>query len=354
MANIRDVAHRAGVSVSTVSNVLNGRTDQMRKETLKRIEDAMAELGYSPNRAAQQLKTGQARMIGLLVPSIVNPSFAALAREVDLAAGSRQFRVLLGNTYRKESEESAFIEDMFAHGVRGIIVAASDMEKPHFRQAARKGMIMINYDSRMSADSGGALPRFDTISMDNEAAGRMAVQHLLDRGCRSPVFVTEATPTVGRGCKVGGFLAALREAGINVEGRIIEGKARSAYGDTEMSELGQALAAQVIESGVRPDSIVAINDALAIGLMGGLRRAGVAIPRDMSLVGIDNILLSGLVTPGLTSVMPPLREMAELMIDRLITRIDDPQCPPQEQLFAPQLIVRESVRVPEGENGANI
>lgn len=353
MANIRDVAHRAGVSVSTVSNVLNGRTDQMRKETLKRIEDAMAALGYSPNRAAQQLKTGQARMIGLLVPSIVNPSFAALAREVDLAASSRQFRVLLGNTYRQESEERAFIEDMFSHGVRGIIVAASDMEKPHFRQAASKGMVMINYDSRMPA-AAGALPRFDTISMDNEAAGRMAVQHLLDRGCRSPIFVTEATPTMGRSHKIGGFLAALREAGIEVEGRIIEGKARSAYGDTEMSELGQTLAAQVAECSVRPDSIVAINDALAIGLMGGLRRAGITIPRDMSLVGIDNILLAGLVTPGLTSVMPPLREMAQLMIDRLLTRIDDPQCPPEEQLFAPQLIVRDSVRVSESENGTNI
>ena len=86
MANIRDVARHAGVSVSTVSNVLNGRVDQMRKDTLARIEQAMAALQYQPNRAAQQLKTGQVKMLGLLVPSIVNPSFAALVREIELAA----------------------------------------------------------------------------------------------------------------------------------------------------------------------------------------------------------------------------------------------------------------------------
>lgn len=88
MANIRDVAKHAGVSVSTVSNVLNGRTDQMREETLARIQQSMQTLNYFPNRVAQQLKTGQAKMIGLLVPSIVNPSFASLVREVDLAAKS--------------------------------------------------------------------------------------------------------------------------------------------------------------------------------------------------------------------------------------------------------------------------
>lgn len=129
MANIRDVAKHAGVSVSTVSNVLNGRTDQMREETLARIQQSMQTLNYFPNRVAQQLKTGQAKMIGLLVPSIVNPSFASLVREVDLAAKKRFYRVLIGNTYRQIEEEEAFLEDMFAHGVRGIIVAAGDIEK---------------------------------------------------------------------------------------------------------------------------------------------------------------------------------------------------------------------------------
>lgn len=344
MANIRDVAQYAGVSVSTVSNVLNGRVDQMRQDTLARIKHAMRELNYYPNRVAQQLKTGHAKMIGLLVPSIVNPSFAALAREVDLAAKSHQYRVLLCNTYRQEDEERAFLEDMLSHGVRGIIVAASDMEKPHFIHAAKQGMVMINYDGRISTKIPQQGILFDSISMDNIEAGHQAAQHLIERGCRNIVFAIEASPTVSRGQKISGFLSALEANGFSTEDRVIEGKAVAAYGDTEMSELGQILASKIAKLSPLPDGVVAINDALAIGLMVGLRQAGINVPQNISVVGIDNIPLAGLFNPGLTSVMPPLSNMVQLMIERLLLRIDNPTMPPEEILFVPTLISRHSVR----------
>lgn len=343
MANIRDVAKRAGVSVSTVSNVLNGRMDQMRQETLARIELAMRELNYHPNRVAQQLKTGQAKMFGLLVPSIVNPSFAALAREVDLAAKECQYRVLLGNTYRQESEEHAFLEDMISHGVRGVIVASSEMEKPHFARAAAQGMIMVNYDSRMpSGVAPGAMP-FDSVSMDNVEAGRLAAEHLIAGGCRNLVFVTEASPTMSRSHKIEGFLSAARAHGLMHDDMVIEGKALTAYGDTEMTGLGLSLAEKICRLSPLPDGIVAINDALGIGLMAGLRDAGIDVPRQISVVGIDNIPLAGLIHPGLTSVMPPLSHMARVMVERLLVRIDDPALAPGEFLFTPSLVIRQSV-----------
>ncbi|QWA13183.1 LacI family DNA-binding transcriptional regulator [Sodalis ligni] len=343
MANIRDVARHAGVSVSSVSNVLNGRSDQMRLATLERIRQAMQELNYHSNRVAQQLKTGQAKMIGLLVPSIVNPSFAVLTREVDRAAKARQYRVLLGNTYRQEDEEQAFLEDMFAHGVQGVIVAASAMERPHFANAARLGLVMVNYDSRMPSDALlGNLP-FDSVSMDNVAAGRMAAEHLIERGCRQLAFVTEAFLTISRAHKIEGFFSAVRDHGLTDSARVIEGKALAAYGDTEMTELGRTLAAKVLQQAPRPDGIVAINDALGIGLMAGLRDAGVRIPQDISVIGIDNIPLADLVHPALTSVMPPLTEMVAVMVERLLARIENPSITPGEFLFPPRLISRHSV-----------
>lgn len=347
MANIRDVAQHAGVSVSTVSNVLNGRTDQMRGETLARIEASMRILNYYPNRIAQQLKTGQARMIGLLVPSIVNPSFAALAREVDLAAKKRQYRVLIGNTYRQLDEERAFLEDMLAHGVRGIIVAGSDIEKPHFSQAAAQGMIMVNYDSRMPSNATSDAVSLDSVSMDNIEAGRLAAEHLIARGCRHIAFVTEAYLTASRAHKIEGFLNAARAHGLLRENMIIEGKALEAYGDTEMTELGRNLVQKVCQQDLRPDGIVTVNDALGLGLMAGLHEAGISIPQDISIVGIDNISLSGLIYPGLTSVMPPLADMATVMVERLINRIDDPAIVPEEFLFTPTLISRQSVKASE-------
>lgn len=126
--------------------------------------------------------------------------------------------------------------------------------------------------------------------------------------------------------------------------RVIEGNASSEYGDTEMFELGRALVSRILAMTPRPDGIVAINDALGIGLMTGLRAAGVRIPQQISIVGIDNISLAGFSEPGLTSVMPPLAAMAQLMVERLIKRINDPLLPPGEFLFPPTLIGRQSVK----------
>lgn len=344
MANIRDVATHAGVSVSSVSNVLNGRHDQMSPSTRARIEQAMQALNYQPNRIAQQLKTGQVRMFGLLVPSIVNPSFSALAREIDLAARAHNYRVLLGNTYRQEEEEQAFIEDMLAHGVRGIIVAASDIRKTHFARAAERGMVIINYDNRQGYDADNAPRLFDSVSMDNVEAGRIAAAHLVERGCQNIVLATEASLTMSRSHKIDGFRTVLRNHKLAGGPRVIEEKARGGYGDTEMTELGYALAGRILTLSPRPDGIVAINDAVGIGLLAGLRDAGISVPDEISVVGIDNIPFSRLTWPPMSSVMLPLRQMAELMTERLLKRINDPQVPAEEFLFAPELVCRQSVR----------
>ena len=343
MANIRDVANHAEVSVSSVSNVLNNRTDQMRPETLERIRQSMLALNYQPNRIAQQLKTGQTRMIGLLVPSIVNPSFAMLTREVDRVAKANQYRVLLGNTYRQEDEERAFLGDMFAHGIKGVIVVATAMDRPHFAEAARQGLVMVNYDSLMTGDSLNRNLPFDSVSMDNLAAGRLATEHLIQRGCRQLAFVTESSVTTSRLQKIEGFWVAAQAHGLQQHARVIEGTATVAYGDAEMTELGRSLAAKILQTSPRPDGVVAINDALGIGLMAGLRDANVRIPEDISVIGIDNIPLTDLVQPPMSSVIPPLTDMVNMMMQRLLMRIENPKLKPEEFLFTPGLISRKSV-----------
>ena len=344
MANIRDVARLAGVSISSVSNVLNNKTGQMSEQTRLRIEQAMSKLNYQPERAPVPDKNVQKKIIGLLVPSIVNPSFSALAYSVDLSAREYRYRVLLGNSYRQDNEEAEFIEDMFSHGVRGIIVAASDIRKTHFVRAAEKGMMIVSYDNHYSDSMAADHRVFDSVSMDNIAAGRIAAQHLIECGCKYIVFATESALTMGRSHKIDGFLTVLRNYQLPIQHRVIEGKARSEYGDTEMFELGLTLVAEILALTPRPDGIVAINDALGIGLMVGLRKAGVCVPADISIVGIDNIFLSGLADPGLTSVMPPRAEMAQVMVERLISRINNGAIMPDEFLFPPTLVCRQSVK----------
>ncbi|KAA0471410.1 LacI family transcriptional regulator [Klebsiella aerogenes] len=345
MANIRDVARRAGVSISSVSNVLNNRTQQMREETRQRIVKTMAELNYRPARCAPPVADSATKMLGLMVPSIVNPSFSALAHELDTAARAFRHRLLLGICCRDAAEESAFIADMFSHGVRGLIVAASDVRKTHFVRAAEQGMTIISYDNRLAESVPPRARYFDSVSMDNVEAGRLAAQHLLDNGCRNIVFATESGLTLGRSHKILGFQSALCQSGTAARGVVIEGKGNREFGDAEMFELGVSLAQKISALTPRVDGVVAINDALAIGLMVGLRAQGLKIAEDISVIGIDNISLSALSSPGLTSVMAPLSAMASMMVERLVQRIAEPGLQTDEFIFAPEVIQRQSVKI---------
>ena len=347
MVDIRDVAKHAGVSVSTVSNVLNGRIDQMRKETLKRIEESIKVLKYHPNNLAQQLKTGHVKMLGILVPSIMNPNFAALVNNIESIAKEKYgYQVLLANTSRQDKQEKLFLNDLLSFGVKGVIVVSSSIEKKHFINAINKGMVMVNYDGLTSEEAhNNKKILIDSISMDNFQAGKLAADFLLQQGCKNIVFATIKGNITSRNNKILGFLDSLKSAGLSTKNRIIEGTAQFAYGDSELAEIGKLLANEIIKNNkALPDGIVAINDMLAIGIISELTRLGVKIPQDISVIGIDNMFLDTLFSPSLTSIASPLSDMATLMVDRLIAMLNGDKIEPREFLFKPYLVKRESVR----------
>lgn len=344
MVDIRDVAKHAGVSVSTVSNVLNGRIDQMRKETLNRIEESIKKLKYHPNKLAQQLKTGHVKMIGILVPSIMNPNFAALVNNIESIAKEKYgYQVLLANTSRQDKQEKLFLNDLLSFGVKGVIVVSSSIEKKHFISAINKGMVMVNYDGLTSEEEHKKI-LIDSISMDNFQAGKLAADFLLQQGCKNIVFATIKGNITSRNNKVLGFLDSLKNAGLSTKNRIIEGTAQFAYGDSELADLGKLIATKIIKNRkTLPDGIVAINDMLAIGIISELTRLGIKIPQDISVIGIDNMFLDTLFSPSLTSIAAPLVDMATLMIDRLVAMLNGDKIEPGEFLFKPYLVKRESV-----------
>lgn len=347
MVDIRDVAKHAGVSVSTVSNVLNGRIDQMRKETLKRIEESIKVLKYHPNKLAQQLKTGHVKMLGILVPSIMNPNFAALVNNIESIAKEKYgYQVLLANTSRQDKQEKLFLNDLLSFGVKGVIVVSSSIEKKHFINAINKGMVMVNYDGLTSEEAhNNKKILIDSISMDNFQAGKLAADFLLQQGCKNIVFATIKGNITSRNNKILGFLDSLKSAGLSTKNRIIEGTAQFAYGDSELAEIGKLLANEIIKNNkALPDGIVAINDMLAIGIISELTRLGVKIPQDISVIGIDNMFLDAVFSPSLTSIASPLSDMATLMVDRLIAMLNGDKMEPGEFLFKPYLVKRESVR----------
>lgn len=341
---LQDVAEHAGVSISTVSNVINGRTDRMLPSTFHRVNDSIRALNYHPNAVAQahQMKVGHSPLLGLLVPSIANPFFGSLAREIDLVAQRHGYRLLLGNTYRDPETERELMEGLMSNGVRAIITASSFAEQSHYVSLVERGLTIVSFDRRAPGDS--TLP-IDYVSIDNFHAGYAATQHLIESGHTSIAYVTAPAKTMSRIDRREGYLAAMKEAGLSRSARVHEQAAGERMGDSEMAEVGRAIGAQLAKKRRRPTALVAMSDMVAIGLIAGLHEGGIRVPHDVSIVGIDDLYLDSLIVPAITSIRQPLVDIAEEMIDRILKRLANPALEPTERLFKPLLIGRDSVRV---------
>jgi DNA-binding LacI/PurR family transcriptional regulator len=345
MGTIGDVARAAGVSVGTVSNVLNGRVDRMSADTRRKVQAAIESLGYVPNRVARHLKTGHASLFGLLVPSVANPMWGVIAREIETAAQERHgYRVLLGNTYRDARKETSFFDDLQAHGVRGVVVVSSLADESHLESAGRRGMVVVSYDRRAIAPAQSGI---DHVSVDNVLAARIAANHLIGHGHRRLAFVTAAGDTMSRRDKIAGFRATAAEAGLGDAAQVIAEGTASGYGDAELFEAGRHVAARLAGDPARPTGLVAVNDMMALGLVAGFRDAGLEVPADVSVVGMDDVFLAALASPPLTSIRLPLADMAARIVERLIARMAEPGIAAAEYLFAPTLVERRSVAPPQ-------
>lgn len=343
MTTIQDVAARAGVSVSTVSNVLNGRESRMRAQTLARVQTAIAELGFRPNQSARMLKTGHMPMLGLMVPTVANPFYGVLARWVEERARERGYGLLLCNTYRNSERERAYAETFLAQGVRGVILGSALVAHQHLVPLVEQGLAAVSLDRASAAD--GMLRDF--VSIDNHLAAALAVDHLIGLGHREIAFVSAPAQSVNRLARLEGARAACARAGA-VLGEFV-GQTHGQYDETGMAELGRLAANELLVSGNRYTALVGVNDMVAIGLLAGARQSGKRVPEDVSVVGIDGIFLGDFTSPTLTSVQQPMAAIATAAVDHLLARMKTPGLDPQSTILPPSLNIRDSTGpVPAG------
>lgn len=353
---IHQVAAAAGVSPSTVSNVLNGRSERMLPQTRERVEQAIAHLGYRPNGPARQLRTGRSHVIGLVVPSVANPFWGTFARHIEAAALLAGYRVLLCNSERDPDRERDYLEELWADGVRGVVLCSSLPSLAHVLPLMERGLALVAFDRTAQA---GDPPSLVNISVDNEVGAELATRHLLQLGHRRLAFVSGSLRSVNRRARFRGFESALEEFGLTASDALVwSGGSEDGFGDLDFPHLGRTAARELLGTAEPPTAIVAINDMCALGVSASARDAGLRVGVDVSVVGFDDIVLADLATPPLTTIRQPLPAMANAAFAHLQAGVEHTETSPIRSapngsaptgpatggslLLRPELVVRAS------------
>jgi LacI family transcriptional regulator len=308
---IRDVAERAGVSVGTVSNVLN-RPDEVSADSVERVERAIKELGYVRNDAARQLRAGISTTVGFVVLNSQNPFYNDVVRGAQDEAAARGLAILYGSSEEDESRQKLYLDLFQQQQVRGILLAPYGDVLSELRRLRRSGIATVLVD-RFSADS-----EFSSVSLDSIVGGPFQLRQVDDRLAGARAAAEDADPPV--------HLEVIPTAGMTIEDGV-------SAGERILSRLPRD----------RPDAIVAANDLLALGLLQSLVVNGrLLVPREIALIGFDDIPFAAASAVPLSSIRQPGRMIGRTALRTVLEEVDDPASLPRQTVFPPELVVRHS------------
>ncbi|MDQ0577672.1 LacI family DNA-binding transcriptional regulator [Agromyces albus] len=330
-ASIRDVAQHAGVSVGTVSNVLN-RPGEVSAESMQRVHRAIEDLGYVRNDAARKLRAGTSSTVGFVVLDGQNPFFGDVVRGAEDEASSHGIAVLYGNTDEDVARERLYLDLFEEQQVRGVLISPYSDINPRLERLRTRGIPAVLVD-RFSGDG-----RFSSVSVDSVVGGRMAVEHLIDTGRRRIAFVGGPFEIRQVTDRLAGARVAVENSAEPVDIEVVATEA------TTVAE-GAAAGVRIISRPRRewPDAIFAANDLLALGLLQALIVDGrMLVPEDIALIGFDDIAFASAAAVPLSSMRQPSAMIGRTALRILLEETSDPDLIPRQTVFLPQLVVRRS------------
>jgi LacI family transcriptional regulator len=329
--NVRDVAALAGVSVGTVSNVLN-RPEKVNETTIQRVQDAIDSLGFVRNDAARQLRAGRSRAIGLIVLDASNPFFTDIARGAEGAAQDLGIAVLTGNSDQDPVREQRYLDLFEEQRVRGILLSPVGELSARLERIRSRGVPVVLVDRR--ADLEG----FSSVSVDDVRGGGLAVDHLLELGRRRIAFVGGPLDLQ----QVADRLEGARLSVASVPGATLEVVEIPQLTVEHGRRAGERLRAR--SSDELPDAVFAANDLVAVGILQAFMLTGaVSVPQQVALVGYDDIAFANAAVVPITSIRQPSELMGRTAIELVERELDDPDGAVREHVvFPPELIVRAS------------
>jgi LacI family transcriptional regulator len=326
--NIADVAREAGVSAQTVSRALNNK-GEISAETRVRVLEIVERLGYRPNTLARGLVTQKTSTLGLVVPDIANPFFSEVARGAEDAAYQAGYSMLLCNAMEDPAREVEALRTLEAQRVDGIILCSSRLSEGEFgaMMARLPTVILVNRES-----SGNDLK---SVCIDDEAGARCATQHLLHTKHRSIAFLAGPPASHSGLRRAQGYQRALSEAGMPFDSAL-------SVRCTPHLEGGYNAARQLLACRPEIDAFLCYNDLVAVGALQACAAQGRRVPEDIAVVGCDDILLAGLVTPPLTTLRSDKRTLGAEAVRLLLRKLAGCAGSCDNVVLQPELIVRAS------------
>ena len=336
MATMKQVALRAGVSVSSVSHVLN-QTRHVSPEVRARIETAMRELAYVPSAVARSLRHNVTRTLGIMLPNNSNPYFAELIRSIEDRCYSAGYNVVLCNSDDDPVKQNVYLRVLMEKRVDGLIVMSSgdSPDLPGLLARLKAPLVLVDRQWQ-SLDC-------DTVTTDHRMGAYLATRHLIELGHRRIVCISGPEHLAPSRLRITGWREALTEAGLADDTLIL--------GDFT-SQGGYEVTQRLLGAADRPQAIFACNDLMAIGALCAIHQAGLSVPRDISVVGFDDIELAAFTCPPLTTVAQPKQRIGEVATELLLERLRHDRTEPCKIALQPELRVRGSSAPPSTTSGA--
>ena len=325
--DIQEVAQRAGVSAATVSRVLNN-SPKVRPETTERVRKVIRELRYVPNNSARSLRMGRTQLLGLIVSDINNPFFPELIQAFEECARERSIDIIFANTGYDPDRLAHCIQRMIERSVDGIAVFTSESNRRMFEFARdrRIPIVLFNQD--------GPRTSFNNIFVDHASGAREAVEHLNALRHRRIGFISGPDNFDSTRARYKAFLHAMKALDLPVNLRFI------VKGDLHVDS-GRLAMQKMLSLSPRPSAILATNDLMALGAMQAAHDAGLQLPEELSIIGFDNLPVCNMVTPALTSVDIPRRDIATHAFMMLLKSLENPA---GEKLPTPRILTRLHIR----------
>ena len=326
---IRDIAAHAGVSITTVSRVLNDRPD-VAQETREAVLDVIRELDFAPSRTTRPAQSGRTGLIGVTIPMVLGDYFAQLITGITEALYERDMQVVLCPTFHHKEREITLVNQLLEGRIDGAILVLPEESSEDLLLLKRKGFSFVIADEAYPLEG-----NFPLVAAANMTGAIEATEHLLGLGHRRIGLIKGIPGFVATEDRASGYRAALSAAGIPPDPSL------EVYGDFRTLE-GRVAAAQLLDGPERPTAIFACNDEMAVAVLQEARARRIRIPEDHSVVGFDDTTVSQIAIPAITTVHQPLEEVGRMSVNLLARIMDEPPLHPVRLEVGTRLVVRES------------